>query len=162
MDAPYRYLEDLRAGERWVSPPVTITEEDIVAFGRDYDPQPMHTDPQAAASGPFGGLIASGWHMAALAMRLLVQGRSFGGTPIVGVGVDNLRWLQPVRPGDVLILERTIAGVEPPAKPGGRGTVRSLVEMRNQRGEVALRLEALGKVPSRGAPRKDTPAKEAA
>ncbi|HYF16470.1 MAG TPA: MaoC family dehydratase [Ramlibacter sp.] len=144
-----RYLEDLRVGERWESPPVTITEDDITAFGRLYDPQPMHTDAERAASGPFGGLIASGWHMAALAMRLLVQGKSFGGTPIVGVGADELRWLQPVRPGDVITLERTIAEVQPPARPGGRGTVRSRVVLRNQRGETAMELVAIGKVPAR-------------
>src|SRR5439155_407928 len=80
----------------------------------------------------FKGLVASGWHMAALAMRLLVEGRSFGGTPIIGVGVDALRWLQPVRPGDVLTLERTIAEIEAPARPGGRGALKSQVEMRNQ------------------------------
>jgi len=151
MTPAQRYLEDLQVGERWVSEPVTITVDDITAFGRLYDPQPMHTDPEAAASGPFGGLIASGWHMAALAMRLLVQGRSFGGTPIVGVGVDELRWLQPVRPGDVLTLERTIAEVVPPRAPGGRGTVKSLVVLRNQRGEPAMQLVTLGKVPARPA-----------
>jgi acyl dehydratase len=144
-----RYLEDLQPGERWTSPPVTITQDDIVTFGRQYDPQPMHTDPQRAADGPFQGLIASGWHMAALAMRLMVEGRTFGGTPVVGVGADELRWLQPVRPGDVLTLERTIAAVESPARPGGRGTVKSLVVLRNQRGEVAMQLVALSKVPSR-------------
>jgi acyl dehydratase len=144
-----RYLEDLRVGERWTSEPVTITEDDITTFGHQYDPQPMHTDPQRAADGPFGGLIASGWHMAALAMRLMVQGRSFGGTPIVGVGVDELRWLQPVRPGDVLTLERTIAELQPPAKAGGRGTIRSRVVLRNQRGDTAMQLIAIGKVPVR-------------
>jgi acyl dehydratase len=144
-----RYLEDLEPGERWVSEPVTITQDDIIAFGRQYDPQPMHTDVERAAAGPFKGLIASGWHMAALAMRLMVEGRSYRGTPIIGVGVDELRWLQPVRPGDVLTLERTITAMEPPAKPGGRGTLKSLVEMRNQHGDVALRFVALSRVPSR-------------
>jgi len=149
MTSDFRYLEDLHAGERWQSAPVTITEDDITAFGRGYDPQPMHTDREQAAHGPFGGLIASGWHMAALAMRLMVEGRSFGGTPVVGVGVDELRWLQPVRPGDVLALERTITDIAPPAKPGGRGTVKSQVVLRNQRGEAALQMVAISKMPSR-------------
>lgn len=149
MNNSTRYLEDLEVGERWVSAPVAVTQDDIVTFGRLYDPQPMHTDPERAAAGPFGGLVASGWHMAALAMRLLVEGRSFGDTPIVGVGIDELRWLQPVRPGDTLTLERTVIALIPPAKAGGRGTVKSRVDMRNQRGETAMHVTVLGKVPAR-------------
>lgn len=149
---PARYLEDLRVGERWVSEPILITQQDIVEFGRAYDPQPMHVDPEQAAGGPFKGLIASGWHVAALAMRLSVQARSFGGTPIVGAGVDELRWLQPVRPGDTLTLERTFVDIAPPARPQGRGTVKSLMVMRNQHGEVALQMTALGKIPVRPVP----------
>jgi acyl dehydratase len=149
MNTSMRYLEDLEVGERWVSQPVTITQEDIITFGRLYDPQPMHTDVERAAEGPFGGLVASGWHMAALAMRLMVEGRSFGNTPIVGVGIDELRWLQPVRPGDVLTLERTVIAITPPAKPGGRGTVKSRVVTRNQRGETAMQVTVLGKLPVR-------------
>src|SRR5258706_16245270 len=94
-----RYIEDIRVGERFTSEPVVLSAEDIPAFGRLYDPQPMHTDVQAASTGPFGGLIASGWHLAALAMRLSVEQRMFGDTPIIGAGVDELRWLRPVRPG---------------------------------------------------------------
>ena len=149
MGQPFRYLEDLVPGECWVSPPVTVSQADIVAFGRLYDPQPMHTDADSAAGGPFKGLVASGWHMLALAMRLLVEGRSYGGTPVVGVGADELRWLQPVRPGDMLTLERTIASIEPPARNGGRGTVKSRLVMRNQRGETTMHLTTLSKVPSR-------------
>lgn len=144
-----RYLEDLQVGERWVSAPVTISEQDIIKFGQTYDPQPMHTDKALAADGPFGGLIASGWHIAALAMRLSVQSRSFGGTPIVGAGVDELRWLHPVRPGDVLTLERTVIEVIPPPKPKGRGTVKTLMTMRNQDGKTVLQMTALGKIPVR-------------
>lgn len=144
-----RYLEDLRPGERWVSDPVTITAEDIVQFGRLYDPQPMHVDVEAARTGPFQGLIASGWHIAALAMRLSVQARSFGSTPIIGAGVDELRWQKAVRPGDVLTLERTFVDIQPPARPGGRGTVRSRMVMRNQDAEAVLEMTAIGKIPSR-------------
>lgn len=144
-----RYLEDLLPGERWVSEAVTLTEDDIVQFGRTYDPQPIHTDPEGAARGPFGGLIASGWHLTALAMRLSVQARSFGGTPIIGAGVDELRWLQPVRPGDTLTLERVFEQIEPPARPGGRGTVRSRLTVRNQRDEKVMTMLAIGKIPVR-------------
>jgi acyl dehydratase len=146
-----RYLEDLAVGERWVSEPVTLTEDDIVQFGRSYDPQPIHTDPESAARGPFGGLIASGWQLTALAMRLSVQARSFGGTPIIGAGADELRWLQPVRPGDTLTLERVFEQIEQPARQGGRGTVRSRMTMRNQRDEKVMTLLAIGKIPQRPA-----------
>ncbi|MES2185758.1 MAG: MaoC family dehydratase [Pseudomonadota bacterium] len=151
MSTDNRYFEDLAPGERWVSAPVEITAQDIMAFGRDYDPQPMHTDPEAAARGPFGGLIASGWHLAALMMRLSVQARSFGGTPIIGAGVDELRWLQPVRPGDTLTLERVFEQLVPPSRPGGRGTVRSRMTVRNQQGGLVMTLLAIGKIPVRPA-----------
>lgn len=144
-----RYLEDLALGERWVSAPVTVTEDDIIQFGRAYDPQSIHTDPESAASGPFGGLIASGWHLTALSMRLSVQARSFGGTPIIGAGVDELRWLQPVRPGDTLTLERVFEQLDPPVRPGGRGTVRSRMTVRNQRDEKVMTMLAIGKIPVR-------------
>jgi acyl dehydratase len=144
-----RYLEDLQVGERWVSEPVLITEQDIVEFGRAYDPQPMHVDAEQALKGPFKGLIASGWHVAALAMRLSVESRMFGGTPIVGAGVDELRWLHPVRPDDTLTLERTFVSIEPPKHPQGRGTVKSLMVMRNQAGDVVLQMTAIAKVPVR-------------
>jgi len=147
-----RYLEDLQPGEKWVSDPVIVTEQDITQFGALYDPQPMHVDVHAARNGPFQGLIASGWHIAALAMRLSVQARSFGSTPIIGAGVDELRWQQPVRPGDVLVLERTFADIQPPSRPGGRGTVRSLMVMRNQRNETVLQMTAIGKIPTRPDP----------
>lgn len=149
MTADNRYLEDLALGERWVSEPVSLNEDDIVQFGRAYDPQPIHTDPEGAARGPFGGLIASGWHLTALAMRLSVEARSFGGTPIIGAGVDELRWLQPVRPGDALTLERVFEQIEAPVRPGGRGTVRSRMTVRNQRGEQVMTMLAIGKIPVR-------------
>ena len=144
-----RYLEDLELGERYVSEPVTLTQQDIVDFARAYDPQAMHVDPEQAASGPFKGLIASGWHVAALAMRLSVESHMFGGTPIIGAGVDELRWLQPVRPGDTLTLERTLIGIEPPKHQKGRGTIKSLMVMRNQAGDVVLQMTAIAKVPVR-------------
>jgi acyl dehydratase len=149
MTSDNRYLEDLAVGERWLSESVAMTEDEIVQFGRAYDPQPMHTDPESAARGPFGGLIASGWHVTAVVMRLSVTSRSFGGTPIIGAGIDELRWLQPVRPGDALTLERVIEQLEPPTRPGGRGTVRTRMTVRNQRDEKVMTLLAIGKIPVR-------------
>jgi acyl dehydratase len=82
-------------------------------------------------------------------MRLSVKARSFGATPIVGAGVDELRWLLPVRPGDVLVLERVFIEITPPTRPGGRGTVRSRMTVRNQRDELVMTMVALSKVPAR-------------
>ena len=147
-----RYFEDLALGERWLSPPVTLTEQDIIDFGRLYDPQPLHVDPLLAADGPFGGLVASGWQVAALVMRLNVEGRSFGSTPMVGAGIDELRWRQPVRPGDTLTVEREIVGLQPPNSPGGRGGVRSTFLVRNQRGETVMTMTALSRIPLRPQP----------
>ncbi len=146
-----RYIEDIRVGERFTSEPVVLSAEDITAFGRLYDPQPMHTDVQAASTGPFGGLIASGWHLAALAMRLSVEQRMFGDTPIIGAGVDELRWLRPVRPGDALILEREVVEVVPPPAPRARGTVRTRMTLRNQHAEDVMTMLALAKIPARPA-----------
>jgi len=146
-----RYLEDLEVGEKWSSQPFTISTEDVIEFGQNFDPQPFHTDPQAAENSPFGGLIASGWHLAALAMRKSVEARLFGGLPVVGVGVDELRWLQPVRPGDVLTVERELVEIIMlPAKPK-RGTVKARLELKNQHGEVVMRMYGLSSVPKRPA-----------
>ncbi|BEU25682.1 MaoC family dehydratase [Paraburkholderia caribensis] len=151
MSSSNRYFEDLAIGEQWVHPPFAVTQEEIIRFGREYDPQPMHTDAEQAARSPFGGLIASGWHVAALVMRLNVQSRSFGDTPILGAGVDELRWLQPVRPDDALTLERTIENLEPPTRPGGRGTVRLRMTLSNQRQETVMTMVGIVKIPSRPA-----------
>jgi acyl dehydratase len=146
-----RYLEDLEVGERWTSAPLAITQEDIINFGLSFDPQPFHTDPEAAAAGPFGGLVASGWHLASMAMRVSVEARIFGDLPVVGVGVDELRWLQPVKVGDVLTVERELVEVITlPDKPK-RGIAKARLELRNQRGEVVMRMYGLSSVPKRPA-----------
>jgi acyl dehydratase len=149
MQSDFRYLEDLTQGERWTSAPLTLNADDIIQFGKLYDPQTFHTDPAAADSTPFKGLVASGWHLAALAMRLSVAGRPFGATPIIGMGVDELRWLKPVRPGDTLTLEREFTLITPPTHPRGRGTVHSRMVLRNQHREDVMVMTALSKVPTR-------------
>jgi acyl dehydratase len=142
-----RYLEDLEIGERWVSREVTIEEQDIVDFATRFDPQPFHLDPEAAKASPFGGLVASGWQLASLAMRLCVEARSYGDTPVVGIGADELRWYLPVRPGDVVHVERELVEIlEVPDKPK-RGTVKARVDLRNQRGELVMRMYGLSSVP---------------
>jgi acyl dehydratase len=144
-----RYLEDFEVGERWVSPPVILSEAEIVAYGLANDPQPMHTDPVLAKSGPFGGLVASGWQIAALSMRVFIQSGGYGKTPVVGLGIEDLRWLKPVRPGDSLTVEREVVEVTRSEKQPDRGTIRTRVNVRNQSGEVAMTLTTLGRVPAR-------------
>ncbi len=144
-----RYLEDFQVGERWASAPTTITEEEIIAYGRDNDPQPIHTDPQWARTGPFGGLIASGWQIAALSMRMFVQSGGYGKTPVIGMGIDQLRWRKPVRPGDVLTVEREVIEIVRSESQVDRGTIQTQVSVRNQGGEVVMTLLTLGRVPAR-------------
>ena len=97
-----KYLEDFREGEVWQSGPIVIGEDELIAYAKANDPQPIHVDPDAAKNGPFGGIIASGWQIAALSMRLFVEAGGHGDAPIVGIGIDELRWRQAVRPGDAL------------------------------------------------------------
>ena len=97
-----KYLEDFREGEVWQSGSIVIGEDEMVAYAKANDPQPIHVDPDAARNGPFGGIIASGWQIAALSMRLFVEAGGYGDAPIVGIGIDELRWKQVVRPGDAL------------------------------------------------------------
>ncbi|MGF6872782.1 MaoC family dehydratase [Paraburkholderia sp. MM5477-R1] len=146
-----RYLEDLKIGEAWTSEKVIVEADDIIEFGRKFDPQPFHTDPEAAKASPFGGLVASGWHLAALAMKLCVGARLFGETPVIGMGADELRWLQPVRPGDTVHVERELVDVESiPDKPR-RGIARARIDLKNQRGELVMRLYGLSSIPRRPA-----------
>ncbi|HEY4370424.1 MAG TPA: MaoC family dehydratase [Burkholderiales bacterium] len=144
-----RYLEDFKVGERWLSAPTQISEAEIVAYGLANDPQPMHTDPAAAKEGLFGGLIASGWQIAALSMRLFIQAGGYGKTPVVGLGIDGLRWLKPVRPGDTLTVEREVVEITRSEKQPDKGTIRTCVNVRNQAGDVVMTLFTLGRVHAR-------------
>jgi acyl dehydratase len=116
---------DLAVGQTHRSGTHTVTEAEIIAFARDYDPQPFHLDHAAADAGPFAGLAASGWHTAAITMRLLVAGGLPLAGGIVGAAIDELRWLRPVRPGDVLSVESEILELIPSkSRPvGGRARV---------------------------------------
>jgi len=144
-----RYLEDLQVGETWTSESVTIDAADVIEFGRKFDPQPFHTDPDAARAGPFGGLIASGWHLASLSMQLCVKARLFGETPIVGVGADELRWLQPVRPGDMLHVQRELVEIQTIPDRPKRGVAKARIDLINQRGETVMRMYGLTSIPRR-------------
>ena len=122
---------------------VAVSESDIVEFARRYDPQTMHTDPAAAAHGHFGGLIASGWHTAALMMRLFAAHFLSPASSLASPGIDELRWLKPVRPGDVLSLRVTVTEARRSRSKPDQGIVRSLVEVLNQRGEIVMSLKPI-------------------
>jgi acyl dehydratase len=132
-----RYYEDFSVGEVFEFGSVTVTEPDIIAFARQFDPQAMHTDPVAAARGSTGGLIASGWHTVALMMRMYADNfLPEDGLP--APGVDELRWLLPVRPGDTLTMRVTIEDARVSKSKPDRGIIRPFSEVLNQRGEVVL------------------------
>jgi acyl dehydratase len=144
-----RYLEDLHVGDRFNSGPYEVIETGIINFAREFDPQPFHLDPKRAQQTIFGGLVASGWHTAAITMRLLVTcGLNLAGGA-VGLGADELRWPRPVRPGDVLRLELEILEVRPSRSKPDRGTVRLRYVTRNQRNETVMTLMATALVPKR-------------
>ena len=136
-------FEDFEAGQVYELGSRTVTEEEIVAFAREWDPQPFHLDPEAARESVFGGLIASGWHTGAMWMRMYVDtmlGPAARGSP----GVEQLRWLAPVRPGDTLSGRLTVLDVAPSATRPDRGTVRIRGEMVNQDGVTVLAMTSRG------------------
>lgn len=136
-----RYLEDFVVGESFELGSRTVTEAEIVAFAREYDPQGIHTDRERAKASIHGGLIASGWHTIGIFMRLAVDS-FYGDTANMGApGVDALRWLRPVRPGDTLSARLTIMEVTPSRSRPDRGIMRSRAEVTNQDGETVLTME---------------------
>ena len=136
-------------GETNTTGGVSISATDIVEFAKHYDPQPMHVDPDTEDGGSAGGLIASGWHTAAVVMRLLLESRPLGSTPLLGLGVDDLRWPKPVRPGDALNAEMEILSIRRSQSKPGYGIVRMRVSARNQRGEVVYTMTTSLWVPCR-------------
>jgi len=126
-----RYLEDLKVGEKTQTGSVTLTEAEILDFARRFDPQPIHTDPHTP-----GGLIASGWHTAAVVMRLVADARPLGNLPVLGLGVDGIQWPQPVRPGDTIQVEMEILEIRPSKSKPTHGIVKMRSTARNQNGEV--------------------------
>jgi len=132
------YWEDLTAGRVFETATRALSEEDIVRFAREYDPQSYHTDAEAARSTPFGGLIASGWQTCSVTMRLMCDGYLLETSCVGSPGLEELRWLKPVRPGDALRLKTTVIESTPSSKQPNRGTVLFLWETLNQRGEVVL------------------------
>jgi acyl dehydratase len=138
--APRRslYLDDLSVGDRFTSGEHAIDAAQIVAFAAQFDPQPFHTDPDAAEGTFFRGLAASGWHTAALTMKLLVESGLPLAEGVIGSG-GELQWPQPTRPDDVLHVEAEILEIVPSRSKPGRAMVQARCETKNQRGEVLQR-----------------------
>jgi acyl dehydratase len=130
-----RYLEDFATGQTFRSPRVRIDADQIKTFAAEFDPQPFHLDEDAARDTIFGGLAASGWHTAALTMRLSVEGDLKPAGGIVGAGVDELRWPRPVRPGDELRTESEVLEVRPSKTHPRQGLIKVRVTTLNQNDE---------------------------
>lgn len=148
MDRPEMYFDDLRVGDRFSSRTYPVDEAAIIGFAREFDPQPFHLDPDAAKRSLFGGLVASGWHIAAITMRLIVTDGALivGGS--VGLGAE-IAWPAPTRPGDVLHAEVEVMELVPSRSRRDRGTATLRITTRNQRGEVVQLLTAKLLVPRR-------------
>ena len=139
-----RYWEDFPVGSESEHGTVEVSEADLIRFAREFDPQPFHVDPESAAGGPFGGLIASGWHTAALYMGMFVRSQLLDSASMGSPGVEELRWFVPVRPGDVLTARSRVVEAWPSETNPGRGTIVGEHELVNQRGEVVMRMRARG------------------
>jgi acyl dehydratase len=144
------WFEDLSLGMRFKSETVQILEDEIKQFAARFDPQPFHLDDEAAQRTIFKGLAASGWHTAALAMRLAVDTRPFGPHPLIGLGVDGLRWMLPVRPNDILRLEGEVVSLTL-SRTRPQGTVLVKWTLYNQNGEPVYTFTPIGSVPCRPA-----------
>jgi acyl dehydratase len=142
------WFDDLALGMRFKTADKLVTREDIKRFASEFDPQPYHIDETAAERTPLKGLAASGWHTAAIAMRLIVDARPLGPHPLFGAGVDDLRWLAPVRPGDVIHLEGEVIELTP-SKTKPQGVARIKWTAFNQHGDPVYTVTPIGFVPRR-------------
>jgi acyl dehydratase len=145
-----RYFEDYIPGLTVDCGSFSISEADIIAFAKEYDPQPFHVDPVGAAEGPYGGLIASGWHTTSLMMRLLAEHFLDGQTSLGAAGVDEIRWPRPVRPGDILRVRTTVLESRRSRSKPDRGIVRSETTVTDADGETVMTLKAINFVRARG------------
>lgn len=132
------YLDDLRVGDRFESGGYTVTQSDIIDFARQYDPQPFHLDVEAAKKTPFEGLIASGFQTLSVGFRMLHSTGWLTSANLGGIGIDELRWLKPVRPGDTLRTATIIKEIVPSKSKSDRGVLKHDVIVMNQRNETVL------------------------
>ena len=133
-----RYFEDFELGERFVSRRATLTEGLITEFALTFDPQPFHIDKEAAAEGPFGGLIASGFQTLALSFRVFYEANIINACSLGSPGFDELRWVKPVRPGDTLSVEAEVIEMRPSSSKPDRGILKMAYASKNQFGEIVM------------------------
>jgi acyl dehydratase len=150
-----RYYDDLKVGDRFQSEPLDVREHELIEFAHKFDPQMFHLNPKRAERTIFKGLIASGWHTAAMTMRLFVQTLNFT-EGAIGLGVDELRWPNAVRPGDTLRVETEIVDLRPSRSKPSHGIVRLRNVTTNQRGEIVQTMTASAMIPQRKADNKTT------
>lgn len=147
MSTPPRlthYWEDFPVGSVREFGGKTVSAEEIVAFASQFDPQPFHLDPEAAKASLFGGLCASGWHTAAMTMRMMCDAYLLDSASLGSPGIDNLRWTKPVYPGDTLAVRHTVTEARPMNSRPDVGLVRSTWEVFNQRREPVLTMDGWG------------------
>ena len=137
-----RFFEDLKIGDKFTTTDHEMTLDEITDFGRRYDPQPFHTDPIAAKVSAFGGLVASGWHTAAVSMRLMVLGEMALDGGVIGQGVEGLRWPRPVWPGDRLHVLTEVVDLQHAPLRAGHGLLKLRCQTLNQAGKVVQDMTA--------------------
>ena len=137
------YFEDYVPGASYECGSVSFDQAGMVAFGKEFDPQPFHVDPAAAAASPYGGLIASGWHTASAVMRVLVENYLSAESSLGSPGLDEIRWPSPVRPGDTLRVRATVTEARRSLSKPDRGIVKTLIEALNAEGQPAFRAIAI-------------------
>lgn len=142
-DSGLTYFDDYVPGMARDCGSVSVDQAEIISFARQFDPQPFHVDPVAAASGPFGGLIASGWHTAGLVMRLIVDNYVSAESSLGAAGLDELRWPNPVRPGDTLRVRVTVLEARRSQSKPDRGILKTLIEAENQDGQPVMRATSI-------------------
>jgi acyl dehydratase len=147
------YFEDFEPGRVFPVGSRTLGEDEIIAFAMQFDPQPFHVDREAAAKSHFGGLIASGWHTCSIMMRLMVDGFLSEAASMGSPGVDEIRWLKPVRAGDTITVTTTVMDVKPSSSKPDRGVVHTKWEAKNQHGETVATVKGMGMFMRRPAPR---------
>lgn len=138
------YFEDFEVGRAIDVGSRTVTEEEIIDFATKFDPQPFHVDKNAAEHSIYGGIIASGWHTCAMIMRLMVDGFLRNASSMGSPGVDEIRWLKPVRGGDTLTVTTTAVEIRPSASKPDRGVVVTLWQAKNQHGELVATVKGMG------------------
>ena len=146
------YFDDYAPGTTFDCGSVSVDEAEIISFAKTFDPQALHVDPEAAARGPFGGLVASGWHTAALVMRQLVEHYLAAEASLGSPGLDEIRWPYPVRPGDTLRVRATVVEARRSLSKPDRGIVRTMAEAVNQDNRPVMRATAINFFRVRPAP----------